>query len=206
MAFVPGAASALERLRGFLQRQLEKVLTPLARLLLRLDVRPNHVTVAGVLLNLVTAALIVTGHLVPAGVVYLAAGVLDLLDGILARLASSESRFGAFLDSTLDRISEGVVFAAVAYLLALAGSPVDAALAVLALLGSLMVSYTRARAEGLGAECRVGVVTRAERVVLLALGLFAGLLAEAVYVLLVLTAITVAQRIHRVWRELDAES
>jgi len=154
-----------------------------------------------VLLNLVAAALIVAGNLWLAGVVYLAAGMLDLLDGVLARLAESDSRFGAFLDSTLDRISEGVVFAAIAYYLALGGNAVGAGLVVLALLGSLLVSYTRARAEGLGVECKVGIVTRAERVVLIAFALLSGWLPEVIYLLLVLTGVTVAQRVHRVHRQ-----
>ncbi len=199
---VPGMASGVERLRGFVHAQLEKALTPLARLLLRLGVTPNQVSLAGVLVNLVTAALIVAGYPVLAGVFYLLAGTLDLLDGLLARLAERETAFGAFLDSTLDRISEGVVFSAIAYSFAVAGSPVVAGLTVMALLGSLLVSYTRARAEGLGIECKVGVVTRAERVILIALGLFTGSLAHVVYALIALTALTVGQRILHTFREL----
>ena len=121
---------------------------------------------------------------------------------MIARLTKRESPFGAFLDSTLDRVSEGVVLSAVAYRFALEGNAVDAALVLLALLGSLLVSYTRARAEGLGAECKVGVATRAERVLLLAAGMITGLLALAVYLLIALSAITVSQRIARTFRQL----
>ena len=201
-----GSASALttamERLRDFVRGHLEAALTPVAALLHRLGVKPNQVSVAGVLLNLMAEALIVADNPVLAGVVYLAAGLLDLLDGVLARLAGTASRFGAFLDSTLDRVSEGVVFAAIAYHLALGGNAVDAGLVVLALLGSLLVSYTRARAEGLGVACNVGILTRAERVVLIAFALLSGWLSGVIYLLLVLTGVTVAQRVHRVHRQL----
>ena len=200
-----GATLAMERIRDAVRKPLEKALTPVARGLLRLNVKPNQVSMAGVMLNLGAAALIVADNAVLAGVVYLVAGTLDLLDGVLARLAKTASAFGAFLDSTLDRISEGVVFSAIAYRFALEGSAVDAGLAVLALLGSLLVSYTRARAEGLGAECKTGVVTRAERVVLIAFGLLSGLMSPVIYVLIVLTALTVGQRVVRTFRELVAK-
>ena len=114
---------------------------------------------------------------------------------MLARASGKSTRFGAFLDSTLDRASEGVVFAAIAYRFAAQGSAVDAGIVVMALLGSVLVSYVRARAEGLGAECRVGIATRAERVVVIGLGLLFGLLPEAVYLVAFLTAVTVVQRI-----------
>jgi CDP-diacylglycerol--glycerol-3-phosphate 3-phosphatidyltransferase len=106
------------------------------------------------------------------------------------------------LDSTADRISEGVVFAAIAYHFAAHGQSVSAAVAVLALLGSLLVSYTRARAEGLGLQCKVGIVTRAERVVLVALGLMFGLLPESIYLLAALTAFSTTQRIVHTLRQL----
>jgi CDP-diacylglycerol--glycerol-3-phosphate 3-phosphatidyltransferase len=198
-------ASALERVRELIHRQLVVALTPVARGLLRLNVRANQVSVTGVLLNVVTAALIITDDLVLAGIVYLAAGTLDVLDGVLARLAEDASRFGAFLDSTLDRVSEGVVLAAIAYGFAVEGYAVDAALVVLALLGSFLVSYTRARAEGLGIECKVGLVTRAERIVLVAVGLLSGLMAPVIYLLVVLTALTVGQRIVHTGRQLNAK-
>jgi CDP-diacylglycerol--glycerol-3-phosphate 3-phosphatidyltransferase len=195
----------MEHIRDFIHERLEITLTPVAGGLLRLNVTPNQVSVTGVLLNIVTAVLIATDYLALAGVVYLAAGTLDLLDGILARLAKAVSSFGAFLDSTLDRISEGVVFSAIAYHFALEGYAVHASLVVVALLGSLLVSYTRARAEGLGARCTVGFVTRGERIVLVALGLLSGLLPLAIYLLIVLTALTVSQRIVHTFRQLAPE-
>jgi CDP-diacylglycerol---glycerol-3-phosphate 3-phosphatidyltransferase len=192
----------MEAVRDYLRIILDRAATPFACALLWCRVTPNQVSLMGILLTLVTAALIVNGQLLAAGLMYILAASLDLLDGVLARMAKMASRFGAFLDSTADRISEGVVFAAIAYHFASHGQPVDAAIAVLALLGSLLVSYTRARAEGLGLECKVGIVTRAERVVLVALGLILGLLPVAVYLLAALTAFSATQRILHTLRQL----
>ena len=194
----------LEQLRQALQHRFERVLAPLAALLRRLGASADQVSVTGFVLNVASAALVVTGDLVAAGALYLFAGLLDLLDGVLARAGGKPTRFGAFLDSTLDRASEGVVFAAIGYRFAAEGAAVDAGIVVLALLGSFLVSYVRARAEGLGAKCRVGIATRAERVVLIALGLLGGMLPEAVRLVALLTAFTVAQRIACARRELRA--
>ena len=185
----------MEQLRQALQRRFERALAPLAALLHRLGASADQVSVTGFVLNAVAAALVITGDLVAAGALYLFAGLLDLLDGMLARTGGKPTRFGAFLDSTLDRASEGVVFAAIGYRFAAEGSAIDAGLVVLALLGSFLVSYVRARAEGLGAECRVGIATRPERVVLVALGLLSGMLPEAIRLVVLLTAVTVVQRV-----------
>lgn len=192
----------MEQLRRIVQGWLEMALTPVAIGLLRLGTSSNQVSVGGLALNVATAGLVAIDYLVGAGVLYLIAGTLDLLDGILARLIGTPTRFGAFLDSTIDRVSEGVVFAAIGYRFALEGAAIDAGIVVLALLGSFLVSYTRSRAEGLGAECKVGIATRAERVVLVAVGLVLGLLTQAIYLLTLLTAITVVQRVMHVRREL----
>lgn len=192
----------MERLRKLIQARLGRVAAPLVRVLHRLGVTPTQISLAGVLVNVAAAALIARGEPAWGGLLYLVAGAFDFLDGSVARLADRATRFGAFLDSTLDRISEGVVFAALAYRFALDGAPLDAALTVLALLGSLLVSYTRARVEGLGGQCKVGLSTRAERVILLALGLMAGLESWAIYLLVVLTALTTFQRMAHARREL----
>jgi CDP-diacylglycerol--glycerol-3-phosphate 3-phosphatidyltransferase len=192
----------MESVREYLRAVLDRAAKPFATALLWCHVTPNQVSVMGIALTLVTAALIVDDQLLLAGVMYILAASLDLLDGALARMAKMASRFGAFLDSTADRISEGVVFAAIAYHFASHGQSVDAALAVLALLGSLLVSYTRARAEGLGLQCKVGIMTRAERVLLIALGLMFGLLPEAIYLLVALTAFSAMQRILHTFRQL----
>jgi CDP-diacylglycerol---glycerol-3-phosphate 3-phosphatidyltransferase len=197
--------TGMETIRAYLRTALDHLFRPFAWLLLACRVTPNQVSLMGILLNFITAWLIVDGQLLLAGLMYLLAGGLDLLDGILARLAKMATRFGAFLDSTADRISEGVVFAAIAYHFAQNGQSLDAAVAVLALLGSLLVSYTRARAEGLGLECKVGIMTRAERVVLIAFGLMSGLLPEAIYVLAALTAFSTTQRIVHAMRQLHPQ-
>jgi phosphatidylglycerophosphate synthase len=195
--------AGMETVRDHVRALLNRAVTPVATVLLWCHVTPNQVSLMGLLLTLVTAALIVDGQLLVAGALYILAASLDLLDGVLARLAKLASRFGAFLDSTADRVSEGVVFAAIAYHFASRGQSVDAALAVLALLGSVLVSYTRARAEGLGLECKVGIMTRAERVLLVAFGLMSGLLPEAVYLLVALTAFSAMQRIMHAFRQLN---
>lgn len=168
----------------------------------RLKVTPNQVTITGIVLNVAAAALVVADHLIYAGIVFLLAGCFDMLDGALARLAQKVTPFGAFLDSTLDRVSEGVVMAAIAYLLAAEGRALDAALVVLALLGAILVSYTRARAESLGVECKVGLMSRPERVILIALGLFFNVLPYVIYIMLALTTVTVIQRVVHTYRQL----
>jgi CDP-diacylglycerol--glycerol-3-phosphate 3-phosphatidyltransferase len=136
--------------------------------------------------------------------------VCDTLDGRYSRMSGKGTPFGAFLDSTLDRIEEGIVLAAVGAHFARTHQSLAAAAVVLAVLASLMVSYTRARAEALGVECKVGIADRPVRVVILSIGLvFAGvlgLLAPAVYVLAGLSVITVIQRIAHVRRELTREA
>lgn len=185
----------MEVLRQQIGVLLEGLLRPIAQTLARSDISPNHVTVAGLVVNLIAAWLIMRGDYFFAGVMYLFGGGFDLLDGMLARATNKVTAVGAYLDSTLDRISEGVIFAAIAYVFAREGQAVDAGIVLLALLGSLLVSYTRARAEALSVACKMGIATRPERVVLIALGLVTGWLAPVIYLLVVLTGITVIQRI-----------
>jgi len=132
---------------------------------------PNAISIAGLIGNLI-AAFLVTQHLFfLAGVAFVLGSVMDTLDGRYSRMSGKGTLFGAFLDSTLDRIEEGIVLAAVAGYFAANGQDFAAAMCVVAVLGSLMVSYTRARAEALGVECKVGLATRPVRVVLLSIGL-----------------------------------
>ena len=166
---------------------------------------PNAISMTGLLLNLAAAVLIVERHFVLGALAFIVGSVMDTLDGRYSRMSGKGSLFGAFLDSTLDRVEEGVVIAAIAWHFADSGEDLAAAACVIVVLGSLMVSYTRARAEALGVECKVGVATRPVRVVLLSIGiLFAegeligdvDLLPAAIYVTAALTAITT---LHRVW-------
>ena len=196
----------LERLRDRIHRSLDRRLLPLCRLLAGIGVRPNQITLTGTLVCLLGAVLVAGDRLVLGGLIWLAGSALDMLDGALARSQNQVSRGGAFLDSTLDRISEGALFTAIAYHFAAQSAAAEAALTVLALLGALLVSYTRARAEALGAACKVGIITRAERVVLLSLGLCLELVAPVIVLLALLGAVAVAQRIHHTLRELDGEA
>jgi CDP-diacylglycerol---glycerol-3-phosphate 3-phosphatidyltransferase len=175
---------------------------------------PNAISMVGLLGNLV-AAVLVTQHLFfLAGVAFVLGSVMDTLDGRYSRMSGKGSLFGAFLDSTLDRIEEGIVLAAVAGYFAAQGDDFAAAMCVVAVLFSLMVSYTRARAEALGVECKVGLATRPVRVVILSIGLIfakgAGigdfeLLAPAVYAIAALTIFTTFQRVWHVRNELSGE-
>jgi len=195
----------MENIREFFGIKLRRGFVPMVSALQWLRITPNQVTIAGTILNVAAAALVVTDHLIYAGIVFLVAGCFDMLDGALARLAKKVTPFGAFLDSTLDRVSEGVVLAAIAYLLAVQGRSIDVALVVLALLGSVLVSYTRARAESLGLECKVGLMSRPERVILIALGLFFNVLPYVIYIMLALTVFTVIQRVVHTYRQLGKQ-
>jgi CDP-diacylglycerol---glycerol-3-phosphate 3-phosphatidyltransferase len=172
---------------------------------------PNAISITGLLLNLGAAVLVTQRLFFLAGVAFIVGSIMDTLDGRYSRMSGKGTLFGAFLDSTLDRIEEGVVITAVAWYFADRGEPLVAAACVFVVLGSLMVSYTRARAEALGVECKVGLATRPVRVVVLSVGLVfakgAGLvdvelLAPAIYALAALTAFTVGQRVWHVRREL----
>jgi CDP-diacylglycerol--glycerol-3-phosphate 3-phosphatidyltransferase len=173
---------------------------------------PNVISLTGLALNFLAAVLVTQRLFFLAGVAFIVGSIMDTLDGRFARTSGKGTPFGAFLDSTLDRMEEGIVLTAVAAYFASRGMDFAVAATVVAVLASLMVSYTRARAEALGVACKVGIATRPVRVVILAAGLVfakgAGLgdfelLAPAVYVLAGLSVITVFQRIFHVRGELQ---
>jgi CDP-diacylglycerol--glycerol-3-phosphate 3-phosphatidyltransferase len=172
---------------------------------------PNAISLTGFAGNLVAAALVLDERFVLAGIAFIAGSVMDMFDGRYSRMSGKGTPFGAFLDSTLDRVEEGVVLAAVAAYFAKRSDDVAVGAVVLTVVGSYMVSYTRARAEALGVECKVGVATRAVRVVILSIGLLfatgAGigdfeLLKPAIYVMAALTIFTTFQRVFHVRRQL----
>jgi CDP-diacylglycerol--glycerol-3-phosphate 3-phosphatidyltransferase len=174
---------------------------------------PNAISLTGFALNLAAAGLLVGRLFFLAGVAFIVGSVMDTLDGRYSRMSGKGTAFGAFLDSTLDRLEEGIVLTAVGAYFAAHHDQAATAATVAAVLFSLMVSYTRARAEALGVECKVGLATRPVRVVILSAGLvFARgaslghfyLLAPAVYVLAGLAIFTTAQRIWHVRRQLKA--
>jgi CDP-diacylglycerol--glycerol-3-phosphate 3-phosphatidyltransferase len=172
---------------------------------------PNAISITGLALNVLAAVLVWEQLFFLGGIAFVVGSVMDTLDGRYSRMSGKGTPFGAFLDSTLDRIEEGIVLTAVAANFAREGRSGAAAAVVIAVLASLMVSYTRARAEALGVECKVGVASRPVRVVILSAGLILArgasiahfsLLAPSVYVLAGLSVLTVLQRIWHVREEL----
>jgi len=170
---------------------------------------PNQLTTMGFMLNVVAGVLIYERHWIWATVVFVLGSVIDALDGALARAHGKMTPFGGFLDSTLDRMSEGAILGAIALVLSDQGHTAALACVFVALVGSFLVSYTRAKAEALGLKGDVGLMARAERIVLLAVILpFAGLgaLPYGIYLLAALTSITVVQRMLFVRSQLQTTS
>ena len=172
---------------------------------------PNAISVTGLIGNLIAAVLILEHHFVLAGIAFILGSLCDMFDGRYSRMSGKGTPFGAFLDSTLDRVEEGIVLAAVAAWFAQEGNDFAVGATVVAVVGSYMVSYTRARAEALGVECKVGIASRAVRVVILSVGLVFGaeelipgldLLEPAIYVMAALTVFTALQRVLHVRRQL----
>jgi len=178
---------------------------PVVRLLAKTPITPSAITWFGFLLAGGAAALIIIGYPFAAGFVVLIAGFFDIVDGALARHTDRTTRFGAVLDSTLDRLAEAVVLLGILVLYAMEQSVAHILLISVALLGSLLVSYVRARAEAIGLECQVGLFTRAERVVVLALGLLLNQIDNALVIALAIIAVfsffTVGQRLIYAWQQ-----
>jgi CDP-diacylglycerol--glycerol-3-phosphate 3-phosphatidyltransferase len=186
---------------------LSRMLDPLARALLRAHVTPDMVTIAGTAGVVAAAVTLATrGRLVAATIVITLCALLDVLDGAMARLRGRSSRFGALLDSTMDRVADAAVFGALAYWLAASGRHTTAVAALLALILGQLVSYVKARAEGLGLGADVGIAERFERLVIIGLGGLAygfGVpyaLEVALWLLVVLSTVTVGQRMVHVYR------
>ncbi len=175
----------------------ELVVRPLARV----GLTPNMVSVLGFGLNVGVAYVLATGNLRLGGVLLLLAGAADMLDGALARITQSQSTFGAFFDSVLDRYSEAAIVVGLTYTYTVHHNTTAVVLLLAFLVGSFMISYTRARAEGLGLECKVGLLPRPERIIILGLGLLLGILVPVLILLVALTAATALQRIYHVWRQ-----
>ena len=173
---------------------------PVVRLLSKTPITPSAITWFGFLLTIGAAALIITGHFLVAGLVVLIAGFFDILDGALARRTNQATRFGAVLDSTLDRLSEAVLLLGILVFYAREQSITGILLVGAALIGSPLVSYIRARAEALGLECQMGLFTRAERVVVLVLGLLLNQVVIALAIIAVFSFITAGQRLIYVWQ------
>lgn len=169
-------------------------------------VSPNVITLAGLAMTLVAATLIGLDLLLPAGLVLLLAGSMDILDGAVARVSGRVQRYGAFLDSTADRYGEGAIYLGMLYLfLVRLHQDPQVFLIAAALLGSLLVSYVKARAQSLGFTCDGGWFARPERVVVTALGLVLGHLTIVLWILAIATNITAIQRIFQVWSQHRAQ-
>lgn len=172
---------------------------------------PNAISLSGLALHFVAAALLWERHFLAGGIAFIVGSICDTLDGRYSRMSGKGSPFGAFLDSTLDRVEEAIILTVVARYFAQTGDDTAVVACMAAVAGSLLVSYTRARAEALGVECKVGFANRAVRVVILSIGLLFAtgpgdleLLAPAVYVLAGLSLVTTLQRIWHVRAQLIA--
>ena len=181
-----------ERLKALVRVRMLAV----GRVIAATGLTPNALTMIGLLLNVGAAGVVGAGWFVEGGIAFLLASAFDMFDGAVARATNTASRYGAFLDSLIDRYNEAVVLIALLLVFAQRGDTVLLLGTALALVGSLLVSYARARAEGLGVDCEIGILQRPERVLLLAAGLlfFPYLLAPAVWGLAIVTNITVVQR------------
>lgn len=182
----------LAELRGSAARWISKLLMPI---LSKCRIKPNTLTWLGLAISIIAAAVIATNHLLAGGLLVLLAGLFDILDGALARSTKQSTRFGALLDSTFDRLSEAVLLLGILALYLGSGNAIEITVIFLALIASFLTSYVRARAEGLGLECHVGLFTRTERVIILALGLLFNQILIALLILVVLAFVTVGQRL-----------
>ncbi|MCS6801235.1 MAG: CDP-alcohol phosphatidyltransferase family protein [Chloroflexota bacterium] len=181
-----------------------RLTAPLLGALARTPITPNQLTVVGAAVNAAVAVVIAVGENRVAGILVLLASAFDLLDGALARASGRVSRFGAFLDSTLDRFGDAALFFGTAWRGVRTGNPLLTLLAFLACVASLLVSYTRARAEGVGAKGEVGLFDRPARIVVLAAGLMTNRLPPALLLITLGAAATVIQRIVAVRQQLSA--
>ncbi len=182
------------------RKYLRFLYEPPARLFSTLGVSPNVVTVIGFLLMVGIAIVLAQGYFFVGGLLIIVAAIFDAVDGSLARMMGQTSRFGAFLDSTLDRYSEAMIFLGLFIHLSTKNQTIGLILIYATVVGSLMVSYARARAEGIGVPLKDGMFTRFERVFLLVVGLLFNQLTIVLWILAVFSNLTAVQRMYLVWR------
>jgi CDP-diacylglycerol--glycerol-3-phosphate 3-phosphatidyltransferase len=188
-----------DSLTDWARYQARFILEPVVRLMAQVGIHPNAVTITGFLLQMGVGILFGLGRLRLAGFVLLAVAPFDALDGSLARLRDEQSSFGGFLDSTLDRLSDAAIILGLIVHYLWQDARLEVCLLIVALVAAMMVSYTRARAETLGFTCKVGLLTRMERIVLIGLLSALNLPKLMIWALLLLSCFTVAQRILRVY-------
>jgi CDP-diacylglycerol---glycerol-3-phosphate 3-phosphatidyltransferase len=183
----------------WLRKVFGKSLDATASVLVRLGITPNALTIVGALLNIAVGLILAAGYLRLGGVLVLVVSLVDGLDGTLARIGRGATKFGAFLDSVLDRVSESALFLGLAWYYMGQPGRTEEMLLYAAIVGSLLVSYTRARAEGLGIECKVGLLTRVERCLVLFLGLVLGVMDPVLWFLALGTWLTTLHRMVHVY-------
>jgi len=181
------------------------IIDPIADVLVWLGFTPNTLTLIGFLMNVAVAVVLSQGEMRWGALAFFLASAFDGLDGALARKLDRVSRFGAFLDSTMDRLSEAAVFLGLLVWYTGQGAKQEIVLIYATIVGSLMVSYSRARAEGLGMDCKVGLLTRMERSIVLLVGLLVEQVTITLWVMAVLANLTALQRMAYVWRTSKAE-
>ncbi len=181
------------------------IVDPIADVLVWLGFTPNTLTLIGFLMNVAVAIILSQGQMRLGGVAFFLASAFDGLDGALARKLNRVSRFGAFLDSTIDRLSEAAVFLGLLLWYTGQGGTREIVLIYATIVGSLMVSYTRARAEGLGMDCKIGLLTRMERAIVLFVGLLLQKVTITLWIMAILTNFTALQRMIHVWRNSEAQ-
>jgi CDP-diacylglycerol--glycerol-3-phosphate 3-phosphatidyltransferase len=190
-----------------LRRSAARLITgPLNAVLVKSRLKPNTLTWCALAISLIAAATIATNHPIIAGFLVLISGLFDILDGALARSTNQATRFGALLDSTFDRISDAILLLGLLAFYIMSGGTIEIVLVFLALIASFLTSYIRARAEGIGINCPVGLFTRTERVIILALGLLFSPLYNysiiiALLLMIVFGFVTVVQRLIYVWQQ-----
>ena len=194
-----------ETFTDFLRRVFAKVLNAIAGFLLRLGIRPNMITAFGLIGNLAAGVLIATGRLFWGGLLAMLIWPLDALDGTMARMRNESGRYGAFVDSVTDRYSEIAIFGGLLVFFIESGTWGDALLVFFAAVGSIMVSYTRARAEALEYNAKIGLLSRVERYVVLMPGLLFSAPRISLWVLAVLANFTALQRFWVVRKQALAE-
>lgn len=172
---------------------------PLERIAMKIPFAPNTLSFTGFLVTVIASSVLLR-DLFWGGILVLAGGIFDILDGVVARVNNRSSRFGAFFDSVLDRYSDSFIFLSIAWYMGMHGNRTAMLLCLGTLIGALLISYTRARAEGIGEECNCGLMERPERIILVAIGTISGIMMPVLWLLFLLTHYTVLQRVLFVWR------
>lgn len=178
---------------------LDKPLEPLAK---RIRIKPNIITLAGFAVTLIGSAIMMK-HLMLGGLVVGIGSVMDMFDGIVARTQGRETGFGAFLDSVLDRYADAAIFLGLAWYLGAHGDHTGVLLCLGTFVGAFVISYAKARAEGLDLTCNTGIMERPERIVLIVFGAISGWIMPVLWIMFFLTHLTAFQRIYHVWKSLN---